>query len=315
MGAEQFRAGFVTLIGRPNVGKSTLMNQLIGQKIAITSARPQTTRGRILTVYTDEDCQIVFLDTPGLHHSRNKLGEYMVRTARGTLSEVDAVLWLVEAGTVIGSEERAIGELLDKSGKPILLILNKIDTVDATAVTRTAERFLQEFPFIRSVTQVSALKRQRIDEVLQEIRELLPYGPPFYDEETVTEETERAIVSEIIREKALRLLSDEVPHGIAVTVERMRLRDRNGETDPFREPEPEDLMDIEASVICEKDSHKGIVIGKGGRMLKQIGIQARKDIEELLQCRVNLQLFVKVRRDWRDDATQLRSLGYSERRS
>ena len=239
----------------------------------------------------------------------------MVRTARGTLSEVDAVLWLVEAGTVIGSEERAIGELLDKSGKPILLILNKIDTVDATAVTRTAERFLQEFPFIRSVTQVSALKRQRIDEVLQEIRELLPYGPPFYDEETVTEETERAIVSEIIREKALRLLSDEVPHGIAVTVERMRLRDRNGETDPFREPEPEDLMDIEASVICEKDSHKGIVIGKGGRMLKQIGIQARKDIEELLQCRVNLQLFVKVRRDWRDDATQLRSLGYSERRS
>ena len=297
---NNFKTGYIALIGRPNVGKSTLMNQMIGQKIAITSCKPQTTRNKIMTVYTDEQCQMIFLDTPGIHETKNKLGEYMTKLAKNTLTEVDIVMWLVEPSTFIGAGEKAIIEDLKACRKPVILVINKIDTVSEDNLDRFEEAYRKEMDFA-AVVKVAALKRRNIDGVMNTIRELLPVGPPFYDEDTLTDQPERQIVAEIIREKALRLMKDEVPHGIAVTIERMRER------------EDKDLMDIEATIICERDSHKGIVIGKGGAMLKKIGSTARKDIEELVGVKVNLQLWVKVRKDWRDDKTQLKSFGYDVR--
>ena len=297
---NNFKTGYIALIGRPNVGKSTLMNQMIGQKIAITSCKPQTTRNKIMTVYTDEQCQMIFLDTPGIHETKNKLGEYMTKLAKNTLTEVDIVMWLVEPSTFIGAGEKSIIEDLKACRKPVILVINKIDTVSEDNLDRFEEAYRKEMDFA-AVVKVAALKRRNIDGVMNTIRELLPVGPPFYDEDTLTDQPERQIVAEIIREKALRLMKDEVPHGIAVTIERMRER------------EDKDLMDIEATIICERDSHKGIVIGKGGAMLKKIGSTARKDIEELVGVKVNLQLWVKVRKDWRDDKTQLKSFGYDVR--
>ncbi len=334
---NDFKTGFVTLIGRPNVGKSTLMNHLIGQKIAITSNRPQTTRNRILTVYTDDRCQMIFLDTPGINETRNRLGEYMSKVAKSAIQEVDIVLWLVEPSTYIGEIERSIIEELKGLKKPVILVINKIDTVSESGLKQFEDAYTKEMDFAR-VVHVSALKEQHIDDVMEAIREFLPYGPPFYDEDTITDQPERQIVAEIIREKALRLLKDEVPHGIAVTLETMRMRqakkeppkkkrhqhppkNRSEEDAPViltQDPaesddgfcDPSGLMDINATIICERDSHKGIVIGKGGAMLRKIGEAARKDIEELVGCQVNLQLFVKVRKDWRDDRSQLKSFGY-----
>ena len=298
---NSFKTGFITLIGRPNVGKSTLMNHLIGQKIAITSTKPQTTRNRILTVYTDDECQMIFLDTPGIQNTKNKLGEYMTKAAKSTISEVDVVLWLVEPSTYIGEVEKSIAEDLKSCKSPVILVINKIDTVSEESLSKFEEAYKKEMDFAK-VVRVAALKGQNIDEVMGAIKQFLPYGPPFYDEDTITDQPERQIAAEIIREKALRLLRDEVPHGIAVTIEKMREREDNP-----------DLMDIEATIICERDSHKGIVIGKGGTMLKKIGSAARKDIEEMVECQVNLQLFVKVRRDWRDDKNQLKNFGYDSR--
>ncbi|MBP3273904.1 MAG: GTPase Era [Butyrivibrio sp.] len=298
---NSFKTGFITLIGRPNVGKSTLMNHLIGQKIAITSNKPQTTRNRILTVYTDDECQMIFLDTPGIQNTKNKLGEYMTKAAKSTISEVDVVLWLVEPSTYIGEVEKSIAEDLKSCKSPVILVINKIDTVSEESLSKFEEAYKKEMDFAK-VVRVAALKGQNIDEVMGAIKQFLPYGPPFYDEDTITDQPERQIAAEIIREKALRLLRDEVPHGIAVTIEKMREREDNP-----------DLMDIEATIICERDSHKGIVIGKGGTMLKKIGSAARKDIEEMVECQVNLQLFVKVRRDWRDDKNQLKNFGYDSR--
>lgn len=297
---NNFKAGFVTLIGRPNVGKSTLMNQLIGQKIAITSSKPQTTRNRIMTVYTDDTCQMVFLDTPGIHESKNKLGEYMTKAAKSTIDEVDVVLWLVEPSTFIGAGEKGIIEELKKCKKPVILVINKIDTVEKENLSKFEDAYRSQMDFAK-VVHTAALRRINIDEVMEAIKEFLPYGPAFYDEDTLTDQPERQIAAEIIREKALRLMKDEVPHGIAVTIERMRQR------------EDKELMDIEATIICERDSHKGIVIGKGGSMLKKIGSTARCDIEELVGMKVNLQLWVKVRKDWRDDKTQMKSFGYDVR--
>lgn len=297
---NNFKAGFVTLIGRPNVGKSTLMNQLIGQKIAITSSKPQTTRNRIMTVYTDDTCQMVFLDTPGIHESKNKLGEYMTKAAKSTIDEVDVVLWLVEPSTFIGAGEKGIIEELKKCKKPVILVINKIDTVEKENLSKFEDAYTSQMDFAK-VVHTAALRRINIDEVMEAIKEFLPYGPAFYDEDTLTDQPERQIAAEIIREKALRLMKDEVPHGIAVTIERMRQR------------EDKELMDIEATIICERDSHKGIVIGKGGSMLKKIGSTARRDIEELVGMKVNLQLWVKVRKDWRDDKTQMKSFGYDVR--
>ena len=300
MDKSKFRSGFATLIGRPNVGKSTLMNHLIGQKIAITSNKPQTTRNRIQTVYTDETAQIVFLDTPGIHKAKNKLGEYMVTVAESTLSEVDVVLWLVEPVTFIGKGERHIAEQLGKAGVPVILIMNKIDTVEKEKVASALEAYRNIYPF-NDMIAVSALRSRNLDAVIEAIKKYLPYGPAFFDEDTITDQPQRQIAAEIIREKALRCLEEEIPHGIAVAIDQMKERPDGT------------MMDIEATIICEKDSHKGIVIGKGGTMLRKIGSQARRDIEQMLEMQVNLQLWVKVRKDWRDSDILMKNFGYDRK--
>ena len=293
----QKKSGFVTLVGRPNVGKSTLMNHLIGQKIAITSNKPQTTRNRIQTVYTDERGQIIFLDTPGIHKAKNKLGEYMVNVAEHTLKEVDLVLWLVEPSTFIGARERHIAEQLSGVKTPVILVINKIDQVKKQEEILTFIDAYKDICPFAEIVPLSALKDRNTDLLLELIFKYLPYGPQFYDEDTVTDQPMRQIAAELIREKALRLLDDEIPHGIAVTIEKMKER-KGG------------IMDIEASIICEKDSHKGIIIGKGGGMLKKIGTEARREIEQMLEMRVNLQLWVKVRREWRDSELYMKNYGY-----
>ncbi len=297
---QVFKSGFVTLVGRPNVGKSTLMNRIIGQKIAITSNKPQTTRNRIQTVYHDERGQIVFLDTPGIHKAKNKLGEYMVNAAESTFQEVDLVLWLVEASDFIGQGERHIAEELKKCQAPVFLVMNKIDQVKKTDLLRYIEAYKDILPFAE-ILPVSAKNGEGVRELIDTMFQYLDEGPQFYDEDTVTDQPERQIVAELIREKALRLLSDEIPHGIAVTIERMKERDGKGK-----------LMDIDATIICERDSHKGIIIGKQGSMLKKIGSSARREIEDFLQEKVNLKLWVKVKKDWRDSDFLLKNFGYRE---
>ena len=292
---DQYKSGFVTLIGRPNVGKSTLMNSLIGQKIAITSNKPQTTRNRIQTVYTSEEGQIVFVDTPGIHKAKNKLGDYMVNVAERTLKEVDVVLWLVEPSNFIGAGEQHIIEQLSKVSTPVILVINKIDTVKKEELLGFIDTYRKEMDF-DEIVPVSALKKENTDELIKCIMKYLPYGPAFYDEDTVTDQPQRQIVAEMIREKALRCLDEEIPHGIAVTIEKMKWRGN--------------IVDIEATIICERESHKGIIIGKQGSMLKKIGMNARRDIEDLLESRVNLQLWVKVKKDWRDSEFLLKNFGY-----
>ena len=294
---EQFKSGVAALIGRPNVGKSTLMNRLIGQKIAITSKKPQTTRNRIRTVYTSEEGQIVFLDTPGIHKAKNRLGNYMVSVAEGTIRDADAVLWLVEPSTFIGAGERHIIEVLKKCETPVILVINKTDTVKREDILLFIDTYRREMDFAE-IVPVSALKGDNTDTLIACIMKYLPYGPAFYDEDTVTDQPQRQIAAELIREKALRCLEDEIPHGIAVSIERMKWRGR--------------LVDIEATIVCEKASHKGIIIGKGGAMLKKIGSQARADIEDMLESKVNLQLWVKVKKDWRDSDFLLKNFGYRE---
>ena len=296
-----FHSGFVALIGRPNVVKSTLMNHLIKQKIAITSKKPQTTRNRIQTVNTDERGQIVFLDTPGIHKAKNKLGEYMVNVAEGTLSEVDVILWLVEPTDYVGAGEQHIVEVLKRTNTPVILVINKIDTVDKTVVAKAEETYRGLYPFCTIVT-VSALRNTNVDRLKSLLFSLLPEGPMYYDEDTVTDQPERQIAAEIIREKALRLLDDEIPHGIAVAIEQMKERPDGG------------MVDIDATIICERDSHKGIIIGKQGSMLKRIGTDARKEIELLFEYRVNLKLWVKVKKDWRDSDFLLKNYGYVEKK-
>lgn len=296
---KQFKSGFATLIGRPNVGKSTLMNTLIGQKIAITSNKPQTTRNRIQTVYTSAEGQIVFLDTPGIHKAKNKLGDYMVNVAQRTLSEVDVILWLVEPSDYIGAGERHIIEQLKKTNTPVILVINKIDTVKKELILTYIDAYRKELDFAE-IVPVSALKKDGMEVLIECIMKYLPYGEPFYDEDTVTDQPMRQIVAELIREKALKCLEEEIPHGIAVTIEQMKYRKR--------------IVDIEATIICERDSHKGIIIGKGGSMLKKIGTNARYEIERLLDCKVNLKLWVKVKKDWRDSDILLKNFGYREER-
>ena len=296
----QKKSGFVTLVGRPNVGKSTLMNHLIGQKIAITSDKPQTTRNRIQTVYTDERGQIIFLDTPGIHKAKNKLGEYMVDVAEHTLKEVDVILWLVEPTTFIGAGERHIAEQLSKVKTRVILVINKIDTLKKQEEILTFIDAYKDVCDFAEIVPLSALKEKNTDLLLDLLFKYLPYGPMFYDEDTVTDQPMRQIASELIREKALRLLNDEIPHGIAVTIEKMRERGNK-------------IMDIEASIVCERDSHKGIIIGKGGSMLKRIGTDARKEIEAMLEMKVNLQLWVKVRKEWRDSELYMKNYGYDKK--
>ncbi len=292
---EHQKSGFATIIGRPNVGKSTLMNHIIGQKIAITSKKPQTTRNRIQTVYTCDRGQIVFLDTPGIHKSRNKLGEYMVNVANKTLSEVDVILWLVEPETHIGAGEEAILEKLKQTKTPKILVINKVDTVKKAEIAPVIEtyRHLMEFD---DIVPVSAKHGTNVDTLLTCVFQYLPEGEYFYDEDTVTDQPVRQIVSELIREKILRLMGEEIPHGVAVSVDSMKYR--------------KNIVDIDATIVCEKESHKGMIIGKGGSMLKKIGTAARPDIEDLVEMQVNLKLWVKVKKDWRDSDIQLKNFGY-----
>lgn len=292
------KSGFVTLIGRPNVGKSTLMNRLIGQKIAITSNKPQTTRNKIQTVYTCEQGQIVFLDTPGIHKAKNKLGDYMVNVAQHTLSEVDVILWLVEPSTFIGAGERHIIEQLKKTKTPVILVINKTDTVKREEILTFIDAYRKELDFAE-IVPVSALKGDNTQDLIDSIFKYLPYGPMFYDEDIVTDQPQRQIVSELIREQALRCLDEEIPHGIAVSIDQMKWR------------ADDSIVDIDATIVCERDSHKGIIIGKGGSMLKKIGSRARKEIEDLLETQVNLKLWVKVKKDWRDSDFLLKNFGYN----
>ena len=279
-----YKSGFVALIGRPNVGKSTLMNHLIGQKIAITSKKPQTTRNRIQTVYTCDEGQIVFLDTPGIHKAKNKLGEYMVDVAEKTLKEVDVILWLVEPSNFIGAGERHIAEILEKVNAPVLLIINKTDTVEKDKILEFIDTYRKLFQFAE-IIPCSALRHQNTDDIIPSIFKYLPYGPQFYDEDTITDQPMRQIVAEIIREKALYALNEEIPHGIAVV-----------------------------TIICERDSHKGIIIGKQGAMLKKIGSNARYELEQMLEQKVNLKLWVKVKKDWRDSDFLVKNFGYDKKK-
>lgn len=297
---EDFKSGFAAIIGRPNVGKSTLMNHLIGQKIAITSRKPQTTRNRIQTVYTDEQGQIVFLDTPGIHKAKNKLGEYMVNVAQRTFKDADVILWLVEASTYVGAGERHIAEQLKTCKLPVILVINKVDTVKKEEVPSFIQAYRNLYDFAE-IVPVSALRSQNLDTLLECIFKYLPYGPQFYDEDTVTDQPQRQIVAEMIREKALRTLDEEIPHGIAVTIDRMKER-----------PDGK-IVDIDATIICERDSHKGIIIGKQGAMLKKIGSAARYEIENMLEQKVNLKVWVKVKKDWRDSDYLIKNFGYDKK--
>ena len=296
----QKKSGFAALIGRPNVGKSTLMNHLIGQKIAITSDKPQTTRNRIQTVYTDQRGQIVFLDPPGIHKAKNKLGEYMVSVAEHTLKEVDVILWLVEHTTFIGAGERHIVEQLNKVKTPVILVINKIDTVKNQNEILLFIDAYRDMCRFAEIVPLSSLKNINTSLLTDLIFKYLTWGPQFYDEDTVTDQPMRQIAAELIREKALWLLNDEIPHGIAVTIEKMKER-------------PNGIIDIEASLVCERESHKGIIIGKGGAMLKRIGTEARRSIEHMMDGKVNLQLWVKVRKEWRDSELYMKNYGYNSK--
>ena len=297
---QKFKSGFVTLVGRPNVGKSTLMNRIIGQKIAITSNKPQTTRNRIQTVYHDDRGQIIFLDTPGIHKAKNKLGEFMVNAAESTFKEVDLVLWLVEATTYIGQGERHIAQELKKSSAPVILVMNKIDKVRKDELLECMNAYKDILDFAEMVP-VSAQNGENVDDLIETMFSYLEEGPQFYDEDTITDQPVRQIVAELIREKALRLLQDEIPHGIAVSIDSMKER-----------PGKNLFYDIDATIVCERDSHKGIIIGKQGAMLKRIGTAARKEIEDFLEAKVNLKLWVKVKKDWRDSDFLLKNFGFKE---
>ena len=300
MAENNYKSGFVAIVGRPNVGKSTLMNRLIGQKIAITSNKPQTTRNRIQTVYTCDRGQIIFLDTPGIHKAKNKLGEYMVTVAEKSFGDADLILWLVEPTNFIGAGEKHIAEQLNRVKCPVILIMNKADTVKKAEIAGFMDNYKKICHFDEMLA-VSALRKINTDLVIDTILDYLPYGPQYYDEETVTDIPMRDIAAEVIREKALHALQDEIPHGIAVVVDKMRERSDGS------------IMDIEATIACERDSHKGMIIGKGGAMLKKIGSNARYELEKMLEMQVNLKLWVKVRKDWRDNDVQMRNFGYNKR--
>lgn len=297
---SNLKSGFVTMVGRPNVGKSTLLNYIMGQKLAITSNKPQTTRKKIRAVLTEEDKgQIVFLDTPGIHKSKSKLGNYMSQVVKGAVSDVDVVIWLVEPKLPIHKEDKEIAKVLEKVDKPVILGVNKIDMIKKDVLQEVLSAYQSLAPYA-SIYPFSARSGKGIDLLMEGLYERLPYGPFYYDPEEYTDQTERQLVCEIIREKSLHALRDEIPHGIAVTVESMKERKNKP------------IVDIEATIICEKDSHKGIIIGKGGAMLKKIGSNARFEIERMLDMKANLQIHVKVKKDWRDNIGVLKSLGYTE---
>ena len=298
--SNKFQSGFVSLIGRPNVGKSTLMNCLIGEKIAIISSKPQTTRNKIQSILTTDDMQVIFIDTPGLHTPKSKLGNYMVKSAENTLSNVDIVMYLIEPYEKIKDSDRAILERLDKVKAPVFLIINKIDTVEKTELLKVIEAYSKEYPF-KEIIPISALKNKNTEDLLNAIKKYIPEGPKYFPDDMITDQPERQIVAEIIREKALYLLQDEIPHGIAVEITSMKPR------------KDKDITDIEATIYCERETHKGIIIGKQGSMLKKIGSNARRDIERFIAGSVNLQIWIKVKKDWRDSDFLLKNFGYDDK--
>lgn len=293
-----FKSGFVTIIGRPNVGKSTLNNYIMGEKFSIVSSKPQTTRNNIQTILTEKDHQIIFVDTPGVHVPRHKLGEYMVKIAVDAVKEVDVVLFITTPEGQINKGDRFILEQLEKINVPKFLLINKIDEVEPEKVVSTIENYSKYFKF-EEVIPMSALKGKNIDVLMDQIKKYLKQGPKYFPEDMVTDRQERFIVMEIIREKALRLLDKEVPHGIAIEILSMKQNEKG-------------IYYIEANMLCEKASHKGIIIGKNGATLKRISQYARQDIEKFLNAKVYLRVFVKVKEDWRDNNNLLKELGYKQ---
>ncbi len=297
--AGEYRSGFAGLIGRPNAGKSTLLNRLVGRKIAIMSDKPQTTRNKILGVLTTDACQIIFLDTPGIHKPRHQLGEYMVAVARSTLAEVDVVLYVVDAAAVPGTGEEYIIAQLKEVATPVILVLNKIDLVDAATLANRVEFFRNRLQFL-AVQEVSALAGTNVDTLLDVISRQLPPGPQYYPPDMVTDRPEKFIIAELIREQVLQVTREEIPHAVAVVVADIT-------------PRPNGYLYIEAVIYIERDSQKGIIIGEGGQRLKEIGSQSRREIEALLGSKTFLDLRVRVKQNWRRQEPALRQLGYDRR--
>ena len=293
-----FKSGFVTIVGRPNVGKSTLTNKIMGEKLSIVSNKPQTTRNNIQTILTGEDYQIVFVDTPGIHKPKHKLGEYMVNSAKDSIKEVDLVLFLINPCDEIGKGDKFIIEALKAQKAPVFLVVNKVEENTHERVAKTLHMYSKEYDF-KEIIPISALRGKNVDTLVNLMIQNLPEGPQFYPEDMITDVQERFIVSEIVREKALRNLRDEVPHGIAVDIIQMKQNEKG-------------TYHIEVDLICEKPSHKGIIIGKNGAVLKKIGETARYEIERLLNAKVNLKIWVKVRKEWRDNNLLLKELGYKK---
>ncbi|WP_066894883.1 GTPase Era [Clostridium nigeriense] len=293
-----FKSGFVTIVGRPNVGKSTLLNEIMGEKLSIVSNKPQTTRNNIQTILTGENHQIVFVDTPGIHKPKHKLGEYMVNSAKDSIKEVDLVLFLINPEEEIGRGDKFIIETLKNQKAPIFLVVNKIDEFTQDRVAKTLQMYSQELDF-KEIIPISALKGKNVDRLVELMIDAMPEGPKYYPDDMITDVQERFVVSEIIREKALRTLREEIPHGIAVDIIQMK-------------QSPSGTWHIEVDMLCEKDSHKGIIIGKNGQCLKKIGETARYEIERFLHSKVNLKIWVKVRKEWRDNQNLLKELGYKK---
>lgn len=292
-----FKSGFVTIVGRPNVGKSTLLNHILGEKIAIMSDKPQTTRNKIMAIHQRDESQIIFMDTPGMHRPKHKLGEFMMKQATETLREVDIVLFMVDDSKKIGPGDQWILDTLEASKARVFLIINKMDLLGFEEYANIVKTY-EQFDFIEDIIGMSAENNKNVDVLMKKIIDALPEGPMYYPDDMITDQPEKVIVGEMIREKILQYLRDEIPHGVAVEIEKMKKRENS------------EMYDIEATIICEKNSHKGIIIGKGGRKLKGIGKSAREDIERFLDMKVYLQLWVKVRPGWRDSDTQLKNLGY-----
>lgn len=293
----KYKSGFVTIIGRPNVGKSTLLNHVLGEKMAIVSDKPQTTRNRIQCIYTEDNFQIIFLDTPGIHKPKNKLGEYMVNVSKDTLSEVDVILLLVDESLSMGPGDKFILEELKSIKTNKILVINKIDKIKPEDVEIIKNNY-KDLNVFKDIIPLSAIKGKGVDSLIKSILKLLPEGPQYFPADMITDQPERQIVSEIIREKALHYLDEEVPHGIAVGIDLMRKR------------EDKDIIDVNATIYCERDSHKGIIIGKNGRKLKGIGKSARQDIEALLGSQIYLELWVKVEKNWREKEKRIKYFGY-----
>ena len=301
MTENNFKSGYVSVVGRPNVGKSTLLNAIIGEKISAISSKPQTTRQNITFIHTDDDSQIIFLDTPGIQRPKNKLGEFMLTESKESIDETDVITYIVDTSKKIGKAERSIIDILKeyKGGVPIILLINKVDTIKKDEVLEIISMYANEGIF-NEIVPISAMKNDGVDIYIETLKKYLKPGPMYYPDDMITDKNERFIVAEIIREKGLRYLNEEVPHGLAISIEK------------FKKREGKNIYDIEANIYVERDSHKGILIGKGGSMLKRIGSEAREDAERLLDAKVNLQIWVKVEKNWRERDNLVKRFGYDK---